>query len=177
MKNLSKIALFSLTILFTYACSEKTSKTENVEATESIETTADKVTLENDFHSNVLDGYLNLKNALVETNGQEAQEIALNLSSILSTNSNTELEIIKEEIKKISETTDTEVQRDAFDLLSAEVLEMVKTSKLTSGKLYKQYCPMAKNNQGAFWLSTSMEIRNPYFGDKMLTCGSVEEEI
>jgi hypothetical protein len=36
---------------------------------------------------------------------------------------------------------------------------------------------MAKNNEGAFWLSASDQIRNPYFGDKMLKCGSVEEEI
>jgi hypothetical protein len=36
---------------------------------------------------------------------------------------------------------------------------------------------MAMNNEGAYWLSTSEKIRNPYFGDQMLTCGSVKDEL
>ena len=36
---------------------------------------------------------------------------------------------------------------------------------------------MANNNQGAIWLSTDKEIKNPYFGDDMLTCGRVIDEI
>ena len=43
--------------------------------------------------------------------------------------------------------------------------------------LYLEFCPMADNNHGGFWLSTEKEIRNPYFGDAMLTCGEVKEEI
>jgi hypothetical protein len=42
---------------------------------------------------------------------------------------------------------------------------------------YYEFCPMAFNNSGAYWLSDNAVIRNPYFGDKMLTCGSVEEEL
>ncbi len=41
--------------------------------------------------------------------------------------------------------------------------------------LYKQYCPMALNDKGAFWLSAQPAIRNPYFGDQMLACGEVQE--
>ena len=41
--------------------------------------------------------------------------------------------------------------------------------------VYKQYCPMALNDKGAFWLSAQPEIRNPYFGDQMLACGEVQE--
>jgi Cu(I)/Ag(I) efflux system membrane fusion protein len=36
---------------------------------------------------------------------------------------------------------------------------------------------MAFNDKGAYWLSDKEAIRNPYFGDKMLTCGSVEETL
>jgi hypothetical protein len=36
---------------------------------------------------------------------------------------------------------------------------------------------MAFNDQGAYWISDREEIRNPYFGDKMLTCGVVKEEL
>ena len=37
---------------------------------------------------------------------------------------------------------------------------------------YVQHCPMAFDNAGANWLSEESAIRNPYFGDAMLTCGS-----
>ena len=40
--------------------------------------------------------------------------------------------------------------------------------------LYHDLCPMAFDDQGAYWLSESKEIRNPYFGDKMLKCGSTK---
>jgi hypothetical protein len=48
---------------------------------------------------------------------------------------------------------------------------------LAAGTIYKQYCPMAFSNTGAYWLSESKEIRNPYFGDKMLKCGRIVSEI
>ena len=48
---------------------------------------------------------------------------------------------------------------------------------LQSGTIYKQYCPMAFNNEGAYWLSESKDIMNPYFGDRMLKCGRVDAEI
>jgi hypothetical protein len=54
---------------------------------------------------------------------------------------------------------------------------LVKDSKLATGALYVEYCPMANNNQGGFWLSNEKQIKNPYFGEAMLTCGSVKETI
>ena len=50
-------------------------------------------------------------------------------------------------------------------------------ANIATGKLYYQYCPMAFNNKGAYWLSNEEAIRNPYFGDKMLKCGLVERDI
>ncbi|WP_317044539.1 hypothetical protein [Maribacter sp. 4G9] len=43
--------------------------------------------------------------------------------------------------------------------------------------VYIQKCPMANNNKGAFWLSMEKEIKNPYYGDQMLTCGSIIDSI
>jgi hypothetical protein len=36
---------------------------------------------------------------------------------------------------------------------------------------------MAFDDQGADWLSAEEQIRNPYFGDKMLKCGLVEQDL
>ena len=57
-----------------------------------------------------------------------------------------------------------------------EMYEVVKANN-NETPLYKQYCPMAFNNQGAYWLAAEEEVNNPYFGDLMLHCGSVEEVI
>jgi Cu(I)/Ag(I) efflux system membrane fusion protein len=46
-----------------------------------------------------------------------------------------------------------------------------------STNYYIQKCPMANNNKGAVWLSMEEEIRNPYYGDAMLTCGSVIDSL
>jgi len=46
--------------------------------------------------------------------------------------------------------------------------------KLSSGNIYKDFCPMALDG-GAYWLSSEKNILNPYYGDKMLKCGTVKE--
>ena len=45
----------------------------------------------------------------------------------------------------------------------------------TDQVVYKQYCPMADEDRGAYWLSKEKEVLNPYFGDAMLKCGEVKE--
>lgn len=77
----------------------------------------------------------------------------------------------------ITAATDIEAQRAAFQKLSNEMIAQVKQSGVASGEVYVDYCPMAFNDKGASWLSSSKEIRNPYFGDKMLNCGEVTETI
>lgn len=77
----------------------------------------------------------------------------------------------------ITAASDIEVQRKEYAQLSNEMIELVKKSGLNSGELYVDYCPMAMDDKGAYWVSAKKEIRNPYFGDKMLTCGEVKETI
>lgn len=80
-------------------------------------------------------------------------------------------------LAEILATDDIEVQRTAFSSLSDNLYKAIKAYGLGTGTAYYDFCPMAFNNQGGFWLSDNKEIRNPYFGDKMLTCGRVTEEI
>lgn len=78
---------------------------------------------------------------------------------------------------KITAASDIEAQRTAYAQLSKDMIEQVKQNGLSSGELYVEFCPMAFNDKGASWLSASKEIRNPYFGEKMLNCGEVTETI
>lgn len=61
--------------------------------------------------------------------------------------------------------------------LTVETEKLINTSAITSGEVYKQFCPMAFDGNGGYWLSDSKEVRNPYYGNKMLKCGSVNETI
>ncbi len=80
-------------------------------------------------------------------------------------------------LAEILATDDIEAQRTAFSSLSDNLYKSIKAYGLDTATAYYDFCPMAFNNQGAFWLSDNKEIHNPYFGDKMLTCGRVTEEL
>ena len=67
-------------------------------------------------------------------------------------------------------------QREHFDMLSKDMYELVKTSA-AGEPIYVDYCPMYNDNKGAMWLSETKDIKNPYFGKEMETCGSVKEEL
>ena len=87
------------------------------------------------------------------------------------------LEGIDTALKQIEVATDIEVQREAFSKLSENMYKSIKAYGLGGATAYYEFCPMAFNNQGAYWLSSEDKIRNPYFGDQMLTCGEVKEKL
>lgn len=84
---------------------------------------------------------------------------------------------MKRAVDKIIETKDIEMQRTAFSDFNGGFYEAVKSFGLEGEKVYYQFCPMAFNDQGAYWLSSEEQIANPYFGDVMLRCGEVKEII
>ncbi|HCX25096.1 MAG: hypothetical protein CMB80_32700 [Flammeovirgaceae bacterium] len=141
---------------------------------ESAEATAETVAVEQkaDLSASV-DAYMTLKDAFVATDAAKAKDAAATLSTELK---KAGFESLVASSDKIAGSEDIKVQRAAFYELTTAFIPEVKKAELTS-KVYVQYCPMAFDNTGANWLSTSSEIRNPYFGDMMLKCGKVEEEI
>ncbi|MGB5928956.1 MAG: DUF3347 domain-containing protein [Cyclobacteriaceae bacterium] len=119
--------------------------------------------------------YILLKEALVGSQAVEAKNAAKMLEGSLSSVNNGKT--AKIEAAKIANTSSLNDQRKAFSSLSNEMTTLVKASTLSMGEVYLEYCPMANESTGAFWLSNQKEIKNPYFGDKMLKCGSVKETI
>lgn len=88
------------------------------------------------------------------------------------------LEAMDKSIVKIELAPNRDKQRLEFINLSNALINAVKSfGTNTDNPLYIQFCPMANNDQGANWISKEENIINPYFGDMMLTCGSVEEVI
>ena len=83
---------------------------------------------------------------------------------------------IKSGFTGVSDVATIEEQRKHFNILSNAVLQL--TENFSGNKmLYKQFCPMAANDKGAYWISMEEEIRNPYFGASMLQCGEVKQVI
>jgi len=133
----------------------------------------------------VLVAYYNIKDALVATNGKLASTKAADFLTKLNAININKLTTAQKEFYKplkdklafdaehINETQDTEHQRDHFGSLSTNVLLLVKTFKGNQNDAYVQYCPMVKKS----WLSNDRSIKNPYYGDKMLTCGKVTETL
>ncbi|WP_025740253.1 DUF3347 domain-containing protein [Aquimarina pacifica] len=114
--------------------------------------------------------YIEIKEALVAGDSKKVTSGALILGE------QTKNEILVEALGAIIKTDNIETQRNSFAKVTEQVEGMVKGA-LVSGEIYKQYCPMAFNNEGGSWLSIEKEIKNPYFGDRMLKCGKVTETI
>lgn len=67
-------------------------------------------------------------------------------------------------------------QRHHFKELSAAITSAVQMYGIGQ-VVYNQFCPMADDNKGAYWLSNDKNVLNPYFGSAMLACGSVKQVI
>lgn len=78
---------------------------------------------------------------------------------------------------RVSAASTVEAQRKAYGSLSQNMIKLVKASGLAEGQVHVQYCPMAFDNEGATWMSSTREIRNPYMGEAMLSCGETRESI
>lgn len=117
--------------------------------------------------------YAHHKNDLVGSNPGDAKKAAMMLGKALAKIKGAETVLAVS--MKIAETDNLRSQRKAFSRLSEE-METIVRKNIKSGKVYKDYCPMAFK-EGAYWLSSIEDIRNPYYGARMLSCGKVEEVI
>lgn len=136
----------------------------------------------------ILAGYINLKNSLAEDNGSDAAKCGQEILDAVSKFDNSSLAPeqkktflglvgdIKENSEHIHENADKIAhQREHFEMLSKDMTDLVK-SVGTNKTLYVDSCPMYDNGKGT-WLSEIKEIKNPYLGKKMDTCGAIKETI
>ena len=80
--------------------------------------------------------------------------------------------------RSIIDAADFAAARIEFNKLSIEMMQLVKDVGVTGDTaLYVAHCPMALGGTGASWIQADKTIANPYFGSKMLRCGSVREQI
>jgi hypothetical protein len=126
----------------------------------------------------LLTAYYDVKDALV---AGDAALAASKAGQLVKAINSTDAQILPKASKdslladaaKIAGDKDLKNQRACFSGLSNQMIALVKTTKLSAEPIYQQYCPMKKSS----WLSNEKAIKNPYYGNAMLTCGKVTETI
>ncbi|MCW5910835.1 MAG: DUF3347 domain-containing protein [Cyclobacteriaceae bacterium] len=199
--KLSTLTLIVYLAAFAFACSDKKQEAGHDEhagmehattESEPVEAAAPEFVVAEEFQKQLATAfaaYVELKDAFVATDAALAKTKATSLQQALGT---VDMELLTDAahndwmnylsgldnaLKEIQANDDVELQRTAFSLLSDNMYKSIKAFGLGGSTAYYEYCPMAFNNQGGYWLSDNDAVRNPYFGDKMLKCGSVKEKL
>jgi uncharacterized protein YdbL (DUF1318 family) len=145
----------------------------------------------NNAFGNLLTNYYHLKDAMVLSNdsmavrsadllGASADSLKLNElkadSSIIQM-AEGYLQSISAETKALVAEPKLEEKRKSFQMISDNMYDLVRSVRYDREKVYHAFCPMAFNDAGAYWLSNTSDIKNPYFGKKMLSCGEVKDSL
>lgn len=190
MKTLLTLVI-SVAMIFSACGNSSNSKETTATRTDTSSQTANNnvPTMNGGSVDEVVSGYLKLKNALANDNGNEAASASKQMGDALAKIDESTLtpdqkkvyDDVKDDVKEHSEHiasngSNIAHQREHFDLLSQDIIDLVKATGHNQ-TLYKDFCPMYNHKKGASWLSETKDIKNPYLGKEMPTCGEVKEEI
>ena len=176
---MKKQLLFSSIIAITlYSCGSTPEPTKSND----LDNVASVEVIKNQQNKPLVDGYMEIKNALVISDAPETQKQAQAFISLLKKNianssipANENTHALQTAGNDIALSNDIKTQRESFIAFNT-AFENYIIATGTSANLYKQHCPMFGENGGT-WLSTETEINNPYFGNQMLHCGSIQQQI
>ncbi len=134
-------------------------------------------------------GYLKIKDALTKDDAKIAasagKELFITMTSINETSFSDDqkkvfdevMDDAKENAEHIGANADKlDHQREHFAMLSQDVDDLINVFGARQ-KLYQDFCPMYDSGKGAIWISETRDIKNPYYGSKMLSCGKMEKEL
>lgn len=138
----------------------------------------------------IITAYIQLKNAFAKDNSTDAATAGTSLETAFKTFDKT---VLSADQKKAFEDVEDDArehaehigknggniahQREHFVMLSKDMADLIKTFGNGGQVLYKDFCPMANDGKGAIWISEVKEIKNPYLGKSMPTCGTMKEEM
>lgn len=115
--------------------------------------------------------YLPLAQALADDDDPAAKQSAENLAA----NTTGDLKALAQ---SVVEAEDIRARRAEFQPLSNALIALVREHGIDAvGDVFVVHCPMAFGDAGADWLSAKPRVLNPYYGDRMLTCGTVTDAL
>jgi len=147
----------------------------------------------NESYQGLLNAYYSVKDALVASDTAKARTAAQGLilasdglkineiqgdsTGMIKETAKSYTANISTTAKVLTESKGLDEQRKQFEMIAEALYSLTRTVKYAGQKVYWQYCPMAFNDKGAYWMSNDSVIMNPYFGNEMLHCGSVEDSL
>ncbi|TXF74860.1 DUF3347 domain-containing protein [Chryseobacterium sp.] len=186
LKIIATVATVFIVSFTAFSCNEnKSSKETTMDHTMMKSSAAATNGTQSASAKQVLADYMSIKDALVATNKEDAAKAGIAMGTALNSfdmstyteqQQKTLRDIIvdaKEHAEHIS-MSEIDHQREHFKALSKDVTDMIAITG-AEAKVYQMSCPMYDG--GSNWLSSSREVRNPYYGDKMIDCGKMEKEL
>ena len=161
-----------------FACNSNTNQTETTKDTTSVKTdtlAVSEISFKDAKVQAIYNSYITLKDGLVASDYEGTKVASKSLEKQLKDYKGCENTALI--VKNIENAKDIASQRKDFTALSTDLIALFKNIELTSGTLFVQHCPMANKGDGGDWLSSAKKIQNPYYGDEMMECGAVIEEI
>lgn len=141
----------------------------------------------------LLNAYFELKEALVESDTLKVNAASASLqltadnlkvselqgdsSGMIKETAQTFASIISSSSSALTAEKDLYEKRREFNMISDALWNLTRTIRFEGEKLYYQHCPNAFDNEGGYWLSRSVEIRNPYYGEKNRDCGEISDSL
>ncbi|WP_312334838.1 DUF3347 domain-containing protein [Sphingobacterium sp.] len=192
MKNITLSIVAASLAIVTVSCSQSSNK--NNEQTVSDTTVVSEAGSSTQTKANfsiapIVTDYLALKNALVSDDDKAAasagKELLATLNKVdmkaIPADKHKEYMDIADDAKENAEHIGDNAgkidhQREHLASLSEDVNDLIKLFG-TSQTLYQDHCPMFNDGKGAIWLSENKEIKNPYYGSKMISCGKMQREL
>jgi len=86
-------------------------------------------------------------------------------------------QLVKTSLIEIKQNARIDDIRKSFVPISENLIKIFKAFGTGNNKAFVQFCPMANQDIGAFWLSTDKQIKNPFYGSMMLSCGETRDTI
>ncbi len=137
----------------------------------------------------IYNNYTSLKDFLVREDSKNTSEVAtrliknlgkIDMKLLSDSKAHKEWVLLQKEITasslSISAKSNIKAQRNHFKHLSLSLMKAIQLFGIDE-TVYVEFCPMAENNKGAYWLSKEEKVINPYFGDAMRTCGELKQII
>ena len=119
----------------------------------------------------VYDSYLKIQAELAKDSIKGVDE---NANAIAKAVRGDEMKMLAPDVAKqadaLAKAKNLKAARESFKPLSVSLIKYLADNKAGKGTYHEAYCPMVKSS----WLQTEKDIKNPYMGKAMLSCGTLK---
>ncbi|MBL7760739.1 MAG: DUF3347 domain-containing protein [Sediminibacterium sp.] len=184
-------ALLVFAVLFSFSCNNPEPKVTDVAAPVVFTGTSGNSAAFNASFKKALQAYYALKDQFVEEQlagiDTAASQLMNSVNNIMIDSLSGDSTIlmvartytsgINAELIGLKGESDLEEKRKAFQMVGEQFYDLIRTVQYDQEVIYHLYCSTVFDNEGASWLSPSVQISNPYLSKTKPACGEVRDSI